>query len=203
MQRIGLTGGIGSGKSTVARLFSRYEIAMIDADAISRQLTAPQGAALPAIANQFGAAVICADGGLNRDAVRALVLQDTAARRYLEAIIHPLVARETARLTDEARNTGCKVVVYDVPLLVESGRWRSALDAVVVVDCQNATQIDRVMARESGRSGWTVQAVQHVIAAQASRTDRLAAADICIYNDGISLSSLAKIADETVNLFGL
>ena len=203
MQRIGLTGGIGSGKSTVARLFSRYEIAIVDADAISRQLTAPQGAAVPAIANQFGAAVMCADGGLNRDAVRALVLQDIAARRCLEAIIHPLVAQETARLTDEARNNSYRIIVYDIPLLVESGHWRSALDAVVVVDCQNATQIDRVMARESGRSGWTVQAVQHVIAAQASRTDRLAAADICIYNDGISLSALVKIADETVNQFGL
>lgn len=203
MLRIGLTGGIGSGKSTVAKHLSRFGAAIIDADAISRQLTAPGGAALPRIASQLGANVMQADGSMNRDVVRALVLENPAARLQLEAIIHPLIAQETTRLAEVARQTGVCCVVYDIPLLAESARWRSRLDVVVVVDCRNATQIDRVIARESGRSGWTVQAVEQVIAVQASRAQRRAAADICLYNDGISLAVLANITDEIACSFGL
>lgn len=203
MLRIGLTGGIGSGKSTVAKHLSRFGAAIIDVDAISRQLTAPGGAALPRIASQLGANVMQADGSMNRDVVRALVLENPAARLQLEAIIHPLIAQETTRLAEVARQTGVCCVVYDIPLLAESARWRSRLDVVVVVDCRNATQIDRVIARESGRSGWTVQAVEQVIAVQASRAQRRAAADICLYNDGISLAVLANITDEIACSFGL
>lgn len=201
--RIGLTGGIGSGKSTVAKLLSHCGAVIIDADAVSRQLTAPGGAALPFIANRFGADVMRVEGGMNRDAVRALILQNPEARLQLEAIIHPLVAKETHRLAELACQTGATCLIYDLPLLVESTRWRSRLDAVVVVDCQKSTQIDRVILRESGRSGWTVQAVEQVIAVQASRSQRLAAADFCLYNDGISLAVLAKITDEIACSFGL
>lgn len=203
MLRIGLTGGIGSGKSTVAQLLSHCGAVIIDADAVSRQLTAPGGAALPHIAAQFGGDVMHADSSMNRDAVRALVLQNPAARRQLEAIIHPLVAQETQRLENAACQTGAACLVYDIPLLVESNRWRARLDAVVVVDCRRSTQIDRVIARESARAGWTVHAIEQVIAVQASRSQRLAAADFCLYNDGISLAVLAKITDEIANSFGL
>ena len=203
MLRIGLTGGIGSGKSTVAKRLGGCGAAIIDADAVSRQLTAPGGAALPRIASQLGADMMHPDGSMNRDVVRALILQNPAARLQLEAIIHPLVAQETTRLAEMARQTGVSCVVYDIPLLVESARWRSRLDVVVVVDCRNATQIDRVVARELGRSGWTAQAVEQVIAVQASRSQRRAAADICLYNDGISLAVLGNITDEIGRSFGL
>ena len=203
MLRIGLTGGIGSGKSTVAQLLGHRGAVIVDADAVSRQLTAPGGAALRPIAAQFGGDVMHADGSMNRDAVRALVLQNPAARRQLEAIIHPLVAQETQRLENAACQTGATCLVYDIPLLVESTRWRARLDAVVVVDCRRSTQIDRVIARESARAAWTVHAIEQVIAVQASRSQRLAAADFCLYNDGISLAVLAKITDEIANSFGL
>lgn len=198
-QRIGLTGGIGSGKSTVARLLVDAGAPLIDADAISRQVTAPGGAAIPLITRQFGPQAITPDGAMDRDAMRRLAFSDPASRRQLEAIIHPLVGLETARQAEQALQAGNPCIVFDIPLLVESGRWRQQLDRVLVVDCSEATQIRRVMAR----SGWTQEAVQKVIDGQASRAARRAAADVCIYNDGLSLDALGLIVRQISRRFGL
>jgi len=181
--RIGLTGGIGSGKSTVAAALAALGAAIVDTDAISRSLTLSGGAAMPAIAAQFGAEFVDASGALDRARMRELVFAEPAARQRLEAILHPLIRAETAR---QAEAAGDAVVVFDVPLLIESGRWREQVDRVLVVDCREATQIERVMAR----SGWTREAVQAVLAQQASRTARRAGADAVIYNDGLSLPEL-------------
>lgn len=198
-RRIGLTGGIGSGKSTVAGMLAALGAAIIDADAISRQLTATGGAAIPAVAARFGHHAISADGAMDRDAMRRIVFDDPAARAQLEAIIHPLVGLETGRLSTEAEAGGCACVVFDIPLLVESGRWRQRLDQVLVIDCTEATQVSRVMAR----SGWTETAVGKVLASQATRAQRLAAADACIFNDGISLAALEHAVRRLAPRFGL
>jgi dephospho-CoA kinase len=193
--RLGLTGGIGSGKSTVARMLTDHGAALIDADAISRATTAAGGAAIAAIAAQFGFDAINADGAMNRDVMRQRVFDDPTVKRQLEAIIHPLVYQESARQVELARQTGFAWVVFDIPLLVESTRWRQQLDQVLVVDCEEATQIIRVMTRESTQhgasKGWTRDAVEKVIAQQASRAQRRAAADWVIYNDGLDLTHLA------------
>ena len=204
VQRIGLTGGIGSGKSTVATMLVDCGAALIDADAISRQVTAPGGAAIAAIAAQFGAQAITDGGAMDRDAMRVLVFDDPAARLGLEAIIHPLVSAETARQSALAEQSGSRCIVFDIPLLVESGRWRRQLDSVLVVDCTEETQVARVVAREVGRhAGWTAEAVQKVIAGQASRAARCAAADACIYNEGLSLQALRLIITKVAQRFGL
>ena len=197
--RIGLTGGIGSGKSTVAGMLAALGAAIIDADAISRQLTAAGGAALPAIAAAFGAGCIDPSGAMDRNAIRALVFSDSDAKRRLEAIIHPLVASETARQASAAVLAGAPCVVFDVPLLVESGRWRSQLQKVLVIDCTSEQQISRVMRR----SGWTREAVQQVMAGQVRRDQRLAAADICIFNEAVSLAELEVLVRQAARRFGL
>lgn len=197
---LGLTGGIGSGKSTVALSLSRRGAVVIDADQISRSLTAAGGAALPAIADMFGTELIDGKGALDRIRMRELVFAKAEARQQLESIIHPLVARETRRQTQQAIEQGRKLVVHDIPLLVESGRWRSELDAILVVDCREATQIARVTAR----SGLTQQAVQAIISAQASRAQRLAAADWVIYNDeGVSIDALDTYGAQIASWFEL
>jgi len=185
--RIGLTGGIGSGKSTVARLLADHGAAVIDTDAISRQLTLPGGAAMPAIAQTFGADMVATDGALDRQRMRTLVFGKPAARQQLEAILHPMIGAETARQAEAAVAAGATVLVFDVPLLVESGHWRARVDRVLVVDCAEDTQVQRVMAR----SGWTEAAVRAVIAQQATRAERRAVADAVILNDGLSLAALA------------
>ncbi|MBP5989605.1 MAG: dephospho-CoA kinase [Piscinibacter sp.] len=181
--RIGLTGGIGSGKSTVAAALAALGASVIDTDAIARSLTVPGGAAIAAIAAQFGAAFVDASGALDRSRMRELAFADPAARQRLEAILHPLIRAETARQADAAQGTA---IVFDVPLLIESGRWREQVDRVLVVDCREATQVERVMAR----SGWTREAVQAVLAQQASRRSRRAGADAVIHNDGLSHEEL-------------
>lgn len=194
---------MGSGKSTAAQMLAQRGATLIDADAISRASTAPGGAAVNAIAAQFGRDAITPEGAMNRDVMRRLVLADPAAKEKLEAIIHPLVSQEAGRQAEAARQAGSRCVVFDIPLLVESQRWRQQLDKVLVVDCEEATQISRVMARDREpngvSSGWTRDAVEKVITLQASRAQRLAAADWVIYNDGLSLAGLAeqiqKIAD--------
>ena len=203
VQRIGLTGGIGSGKSTVASMLQQMGAAVLDADAISRQLTAVGGAAIPAITLQLGPDVIAADGAMNRDAVRALAFRDPDIRHQLEKIIHPLVRQETARQEAQALAAGVRCLIFDIPLLVESPQRRHSLDRVMVVDCREATQIERVLAREATRPGWTQVTVEQVLAAQASRTQRLSAADICVYNDGVSLAELTQILRRLAAGFGL
>lgn len=199
VQRIGLTGGIGSGKSTVAYVLAGCGAAVVDADAIARQVTAPGGTAIGELVRQFGAQAITAAGAMNRDQMRQLAFNDPAIRRQLEAIIHPLVSQESARQFKAAVSEGYACIVFDVPLLVESGRWRQQLDRVVVVDCTEATQISRVMARNS----WTREAVEKIMAGQASRAQRLAAADICICNEGLPLEGLARLVRELAIRFGL
>lgn len=186
MLRVGLTGGIGSGKSTVARILLECGAVLIDADAISRQLTATGGAAITAVAKQFGPRAITAEGAMDRDFIRQLVFDNPAARLLLEGIIHPLVSRESLRLAEQALQAGSACLLFDIPLLIESGRWRQQLDRVVVVDCSEATQVARVIAR----NGWSQDAVRKVMDGQASRGVRRAAADICFYNDGLSLEEL-------------
>lgn len=184
---VGLTGGIGSGKSTVATLLAQSGAAIIDADAIARQLTTTGGLAMAAIAERFGPGFITAEGALDRDRMRALAFTDPGAKKRLEAIIHPLVTEETARQGRAAQESGYACLVFDVPLLVESTRWRQKVDHVLVVDCLAETQITRVMAR----NGLTRAAVEAIIAAQSSRLRRLQAADSVIFNDGLSYQGLS------------
>ncbi|WP_249937244.1 dephospho-CoA kinase [Roseateles sp. DAIF2] len=185
--RIGLSGGIGSGKSTVAALLAEAGAAVIDTDAISRALTAAAGAALPAIEAAFGPAVIAADGALDRVRMRELVFADPPTLQRLEAILHPMIGAETDRLAQAAADRA--LIVFDVPLLVESGRWRARVDRVLIVDCAAETQIARVMAR----SGWTREAVEAVLRKQATRAQRRAAADALIHNDGLDLDALRRL----------
>jgi len=197
--RIGLTGGIGSGKSTVARTLVACGAVLVDADAISRAVTAAGGAAIKEIAVQFGGTMLTAEGAMDRDRMRQLAFDDPTARRRLESIVHPLVSQETLRQYTQAAAAGSACVVFDVPLLVESGRWRQQLDRVLVVDCEEATQISRVMAR----NGWPRESVEKVIAGQASRTQRLSAADICLHNDGLPLEALDTEVRQLAARFGL
>ncbi|MET0264550.1 MAG: dephospho-CoA kinase [Duganella sp.] len=174
---IGLTGGIGSGKSTVADLFAARGASVVDTDLIAHSLTAPGGAAMPAIIAAFGAEYADAAGALDRARMRALVFSDAAAKAQLEAILHPRI-RDGALAAAEA-STGA-YVIYAVPLLVESGTWRNRVTRILAVDCAEQVQITRVMARNN-LSG---QQVKAIMAAQASRAERLAAADDVIDNNG-------------------
>lgn len=182
--RIGLTGGIGSGKSTVAGFLREAGAAVVDTDAISRALTLPGGAAMPAIARQFGAEFVTADGALDRDRMRALAFSDAAAKRRLEAILHPLITAEALAQAEAARHA--PLVVFDVPLLVESGRWRPRVARVLVIDCSAETQMARVLQRP----GWTRERVEGALAAQTTREARRAAADAVLLNDGLPLAAL-------------
>jgi dephospho-CoA kinase len=176
---IGLTGGIGSGKSTVARFLAERGACVMDADAISRQVTTAGGAAIAPIAQTFGAHVIDSHGALDRAAMRELIYQDPGARARLEAIIHPLVREAIEHQASAARQAGCRLLVFDIPLLVEGlARWRDRFDRIWVVDCPPHTQIARVMAR----SNLAQDEVARIIAAQATRAQRLAAADHVIRN---------------------
>ncbi len=182
--RIGLTGGIGSGKSTVAGMFASLGAEVIDSDAIARRLTEPGGAAIEALRQSFGADFIDADGALDRQRMRELAFSDASAKRRLEAILHPLIGEQTAA---QSRLKPDSVLIFDVPLLVESRTWRARVDRVCVVDCREALQVQRVMAR----SGWTAEAVRAVLDRQASRAERRAAADDVLFNDNVSLSELS------------
>ena len=191
--RIGLTGGIGSGKSTVSQMLQARGAAVIDADAIARSLTAPKGAAMPAIEHTFGVGFVTAEGALNREHMRAHVFSQPHAKQALEAIIHPLVAQETQRQAQLAIDNGHHTLVFDVPLLVESGaRWRTQVDRILVIDCLEETQIQRVMARND----FSRESVQTIIEAQASRAQKLAAADWVLYNEGITLEALRERVEE-------
>lgn len=198
--RLGLTGGIGSGKSTVASLLAQAGAAIMDADAISRSLTQAGGMAIPAILAEFGEKLITPEGAMDRDAMRALVFSNPETKRQLEAIVHPLVAQGLQMQTQAALAAGKYCLVFDVPLLVESGeRWRRQVDWVCVVDCQTETQIQRVMAR----SALTRPEIEGIMAQQATRAQRLASADAVIYNDGIDLVQLKHLAHEMMARFGL
>jgi len=181
--RIGLTGGIGSGKSTVAALLAACGASVIDTDAIARELTLPGGTAIEPIRTTFGADFIDARGALDRARMRSLAFGDPSAKRRLETILHPLIGAETERRAAQATSP---VLVFDVPLLAESTTWRSRVHKVLVVDCSEATQIARVQAR----SGWDRATIEGVIAQQASRATRRACADAVLFNDGITSEAL-------------
>lgn len=174
---VGLTGGIGSGKTLVADMFAALGAAVIDTDQIAHQLSAPQGAAIPRLTAEFGAEFITAEGALDRARMRALVFAEPAARQRLEAILHPLIRIATEDAA--ARATG-PYRMFVVPLLVESGSWKRRIDRLLVVDCPESLQVERVMRR----SGLDEVQVRAIMAAQASRQQRLAVADDVIANDG-------------------
>ncbi|MBN9410151.1 MAG: dephospho-CoA kinase [Burkholderiales bacterium] len=199
MRKLGLTGGIGSGKSTVARMLAAAGAALIDADANARSVTASGGLAIQAIRDEFGAEFVGADGSLDRTRMRALAFETPAARQRLEAIIHPLVGLLGEQQLAEAARAGHRCAVFDIPLLVESGRWRARLDHVLVVDCTTETQVERVVAR----SGLEADAVRAIITAQATRAERLAAADAVIFNEGITLDELHLQVRAVSERFGL
>lgn len=170
MLKIGVTGGLGAGKTTVSQMYVELGVPVIDTDEISRELTASGGVALPEIRNGFGAAVFCQDGSLDRAALRARVLADPAAKRRLEAILHPLIRAEVER-----RIAGLKApyVLVVVPLLVETGAYDAMLDRVLTVDCSEETQVRRALAR----GGWDMTEIRAMMARQAGRKDRLDRAD--------------------------
>jgi dephospho-CoA kinase len=197
--RIGLTGGIGSGKSTVLAMLQALGAAAIDADAISRAATAAGGAAIPLIRQRFGPDFVGADGALDRASMRERAYAHPEARRELEQIIHPLVGQEITRQVDAALAAGARCIVFDIPLLVESGRWRQQVDRVLVVDCEPETQVARVVAR----SALAPDEVRAIIAAQAPRALRLAAADLVICNEGLSLEALRNDVEQAARSFGL
>ena len=182
--RIGLTGGIGSGKSTVAGFLREAGATIVDTDAISRGLTSAGGPAMAAIAHEFGAGFVTVDGALDRERMRALAFSDTTAKRRLESVLHPLITKEALAQAEAALQA--PLLVFDVPLLVESGRWRARVARVLVVDCSVQTQIDRVLQRP----GWTRERIDGALAAQATRDARRAAADVVLLNDDLTLVAL-------------
>jgi dephospho-CoA kinase len=189
MFSIGLTGGIGSGKSTVADMFAAHGVPLVDTDLIAHQVTAPGGVAMPLIASEFGDAFVAQNGALDRTKMRELVFTDDTAKARLEAIVHPLIRAETER---QRMAAGGPYHIVVVPLLVESGNWSNRVSRVLVVDCPVETQIARVMKR----NGFTREQVSAIIAKQASREARLAAANDIVTNDETStLESLASEVD--------
>jgi dephospho-CoA kinase len=198
-RRIGLTGGIGSGKSTVLAMLQEMGATAVDADAISRATTAPGGAAIAAIAQRFGPDFITPEGALDRSRMRERAYAHPEARRELEQIIHPLVGAEIARQVQAAEDAGARCIVFDIPLLVESGRWRAQVERVLVVDCEPETQVERVVAR----SALAPEEVRAIIAAQAPRSLRLAAADVVICNEGLTLDGLRNVVEQAARSFGL
>ena len=174
---VGLTGGIGCGKSTVADLFAARGASIVDTDQIAHSLTAPNGAAMPALVAAFGADYADARGALDRTKMRNLVFADAAAKAKLEAILHPRIRQATLAAAAEATGS---YVIFAVPLLVESGGWVERVDRVLVIDCLESLQVARVMAR----NGLSEEQVKAIMATQATRAMRLAAADDVIDNNG-------------------
>jgi dephospho-CoA kinase len=174
---IGLTGGIGCGKTTVADLFAERGVSVIDTDLIAHQQTAPGGAAMPAIAQEFGDAFITPEGALDRTRMRELVFNDPAAKIRLEQILHPLIRAQTQYQASIANGV---YLMFVVPLLVESGTWKQNVNRVLVIDCPESLQIQRVMAR----NGLSETQVLAIMAAQVPRAVRLAAANDVIQNQG-------------------
>lgn len=197
--RLGLTGGIGSGKSTVAALWVKRGATLIDADVLSRAVTAQGGAAIPKIRQVFGPSFIDAEGSLDRNAMRQLAFSDATARARLEAMVHPLVGAAIEKAADDAIAKGAQHLVFDIPLLVESAHWRQHLHRIMVVDCTVETQIQRVIQR----NGLSRVEVEKIIAAQATRAQRLGAADVVFFNDRIFLDELALQVRQIAGQFGL
>jgi dephospho-CoA kinase len=177
---IGLTGGIGSGKTAVSNLLGELGAGIIDTDLISHQITGPGGKAIPLIAKAFGLEFIDPQGALIRSKMRAVVFEDPNALQLLERITHPLIQQETAKQAFGLAKSGAPYLVFVVPLLIESGSWIKLIDYLVVVDCPEETQIQRVM----HRNNMTRLEVEKILKAQTSRNNRLAAANAVIENQG-------------------
>lgn len=177
---VGLTGGIGSGKSAAADVFARLGVPVVDVDVIAHELTGPGGLAMPSLRQAFGGGVVAPDGRLDRAAMRQQAFADPAVRKRLEAVLHPLIRVESARRCSEALATGVPYLLLVVPLLVESGDYRQRVQRVAVVDCPDELRIARVAAR----SGLARSQIEAILATQASREERLAAADDVIRNEG-------------------
>jgi dephospho-CoA kinase len=182
---LGLTGGIGSGKSSVASFLAKRGAWVIDTDQIAHQISAPGGIAIDPIKSEFGSEFILADGSLNRAKMREQVFKDTESKRKLELITHPLIRLETILQAENGLENHAPYLVFVVPLLLESGAWTENLDHIAVVDCEKEMQIRRVMER----SQLDRQDVLAIMAHQASRAERLAIADTVIHNQG-DLASL-------------
>lgn len=190
---VGLTGGIGSGKSAVADLFAAHQVSVIDTDVVSHVLTAAGGAAMLPIRAAFGERMITPDGALDRAAMRTYVFTQPEARQRLEAILHPLIRAEVERLVNaESLRSHYLYTVLVVPLLVESGTYRQRVQRIAVVDCSETTQVRRVMAR----NGLSQNEVERILQAQATRAERLAIADDVIENEG----QLAALAPQVAQL---
>ena len=197
--RVGLTGGIGSGKSTVVAMLQALGAEVIDADAISRTLTARGGAAIPSIAAVFGIDVIDSQGAMDRAKMREIVYNDASAKSRLEDVLHPLIRQEMSLLANSPSFYSANCIVFDVPLFVESGVWNNFVDLVLVVDCTAQTQLDRVQAR----SELPLPLIEKIISTQASREVRLQVADVVLFNDTCSLEQLAEYVQEISTKLGL
>jgi len=198
--RIGLTGGIGSGKSTFGALLQKRGAALVDSDQIARQVTGPGGAAIAAIVQRFGPEFVDDTGALDRGRMRELAYSAPDARTALDPIVHPLVSLHSSQQAQAAEDAGTRVIVFDVPLLVESGRWVQRLDTVIVIDCPPAVQIQRVMSR----SGLNQSTVEAILVAQSPRNIRRASADIVVHNgDNCTLADLQKMAEQVATRLGL
>ena len=189
---IGLTGGIGSGKTAVSDLLGALGAGVIDTDLISHDITAPGGEAISLITNAFGPELIDSQGALDRPKMRTLVFSDPKARQTLEQITHPLIQQETAKQAFKLAKLGVPYLLFVVPLLIESGSWIKLIDHLVVVDCPEETQIKRVMQR----SNMTRSEVENILKAQTTREIRLAAANTVIENQG----SLDDLKSSVFNL---
>ena len=188
---IGLTGGIGSGKTAVSNLFAQLGAGIVDTDLIAHQITAPGGKAIPLIRDHFGSEFIDNGGALDRAKMRSLVFQNPEAKKALEAITHPLIRQETLRQAGQLTDAGLPYLLLVVPVLIESGAWIDQIDYLVVVDCPEETQIQRVM----HRSNLSRTEVEAILKAQASRQERLALANAVIDNQG-KLSELKTAVQE-------
>ena len=194
--RIGITGGIGSGKSTVSQLFEACGSFIIDADQIARSLTLDNGAAIDAIRQSFGGDFITASNALDRDKMRAAVFQQQAKKQQLEVILHPLIKRTIfEKYAWACKHSQQPLVIFDIPLLAESTQWSPRLDYVVVVDCSESTQISRVMARNQ----LSEDAVRAIMAQQATRAQRLRKADAVLWNETTSLQALGAEVQQLYN----
>ena len=193
MFKIGLTGGIGSGKSRVADMLGEWGATLVDTDQIAHALTAANGAAMPAIEREFGPQALTPEGALNRQWMRERAFSDPQARQRLEGVLHPAITEETER--QAAAATGL-YLVFVVPLLVESlARWRTRVDRICVVDCDPETQVARVQSR----SGLTEPAIRRIMAAQAARASRLEVADDVILNDGTTSPEQLRAQAKTLH----
>ncbi len=194
--RIGVTGGIGSGKSTVSQQFAQLGCFVIDADHIARSLTLAGGAAIDQIRAQFGARFITADGALDRAHMREAVFHNPQTKQALEGILHPLIKRGIFERYDYAcTHTDAPLVIFDIPLLAESTQWSPRLDRVIVVDCLESTQIARVQQRNQLEP----TAITAIMAQQASRLQRVRKADAVIWNDALTLPALGATVQALYN----